>query len=172
MRKSLDLIRANCELLGQCWVWQASVNSAGYPQAAFDGKGGGRMVRQAVMELLGRDKPKAAFVLSSRCGDKRCCSPDCLRWTTRHVVQRQVWQFNQRSRALRAVGSARAAQAREVVKLTADKVAAIRRMVGDGASNQLIARELGVHPKRVSDIKRGRAHVRADPFAAIVGALR
>jgi hypothetical protein len=74
--RALRRIFANCEIMGDCWIWKPSVNSSGYPQARMGGEP--KMVRNYLYTtLLGRTVPEG-MRLSALCDNKRCCSPLCL----------------------------------------------------------------------------------------------
>jgi hypothetical protein len=46
-RTALNDVRSRCEEEGECWLWQKSVNSSGYPQ--FRVGGALKMVRSYLM---------------------------------------------------------------------------------------------------------------------------
>lgn len=172
MRKTLDAIRDACDTEGECWIWRNGINSAGYPQATFEGeRRGGHMVRQAVMQLLGRDRPGKAFVVSARCRHKRCCAPGCLRWTHRAAVQHQSWALGQRSKVHESVRSIKLARSRGNA-LSLEQAEQIRILAGQGHTTIEIGRRVGLPAKRITDIRLARNHIPFDPIAAIVRALR
>lgn len=75
---TLDVIRDNCEIVGKCWIWTASVNTrGGYPRAWIDGSGFVNVRSYVFKELLGKRLTKG-LVMSSRCGNPSCVGPQCL----------------------------------------------------------------------------------------------
>lgn len=89
VKAALQKIRASCSVQGDCWIWEPSVNSSGYPQARIDGSL--KMVRHHVLCELLQVELLPGWWVSSRCRSKRCCSPACLVGMLRSTVMERSY---------------------------------------------------------------------------------
>jgi hypothetical protein len=152
---TLKTVQDRCIEDGECWIWQQGVNSKGYPQACINGKGG-LIVRRFVYEnLMGRNLRKG-FVVSSRCNNRLCCSPDCLVQKTRSEVLEGSY-----ARGVRSVESEYMARVlRHMrdktfhVRLDFDKAREIRARLAQGETTAALSKEFGVGQSAIRDIRR------------------
>jgi hypothetical protein len=79
---TLDDIKARCEEVGDCWIWQGAKDGHGRPQARHQGKV--VYVRRLARELADGKPMPPNLVAASKCGDPGCVSPECsVRTTTK-----------------------------------------------------------------------------------------
>lgn len=72
---TLDEIKARCEEVGDCWIWNQGTDGNGRPQMRY--KGNTCYARRVARELAdGAEIPKNRKVPCS-CGNKLCISPKC-----------------------------------------------------------------------------------------------
>lgn len=142
---------------GQCWIWQQCVNGHGYPMATINAKRGAHVRKFVYTELLGM-RLRKGFVVSSRCHNKRCVSPECLVQKTRGDVLREMY-----ARGARWADSSyiyrqrKAMQDRpDYVKLSLEKARLMRARFSEGASSAEVAKEFGVSDTAARDVRRGR----------------
>lgn len=150
---TLDTVRNRCTEEGECWLWDQSLNSCGYPQACIDGKNT-RVQRYIFAVLLGR-RLQSRWVVTAKCRNKRCCAPDCLEAITRGELLKRAYasgarntdtEYQRRQQQAIKQGWAR--------KLDADKAREIRARVDEGIN--VLAAEYGVHRKTIVGVRSGR----------------
>jgi hypothetical protein len=92
---TLDTVKSRCVVRGACWVWtQAVIATTGRPQARINGMTQG--VQPWVLEqVLGR-RIKKKHRASMTCGDKLCCSPECVTEISASEVLQQQWAGGRR----------------------------------------------------------------------------
>lgn len=166
MRATIKDVHDRCVEEGDCWLWQQSLNSRGYPQAHIGG-GAPVMVRRLVLDLDGRTLPKRGMLATSKCGQRTCCSPVCLAWSTRSTVLSQSYRSGTRSRPAEYLGRIRRARDAGLTKLWWHDVATIHQRIAGGDTVLSIARDYGVHESTIHDIKHGRSWRAASPFAGL-----
>jgi hypothetical protein len=150
---TIDDIKARCEEVGECWIWQGGVSGTGYPIMKASGyKSGCQLVRRVVVELSGRElKPRQPIAAS--CGDKMCCNPDHLKLSTWSLIGKRAAKdgaFSGVARANKIAAARRVAHA----KLTEDQAREIRLSTESGP---VLAERYGINRSRVNAIKRGEA---------------
>jgi hypothetical protein len=161
---TLDDIKARCIEEGECWIWQGALNAGGYPIMKAKGvRGGCLLVRRVAISLDGRP-PKPRQPVVTKCGDKRCCKPACMKLSTPSSVGKQAAKKGAFSSASRR--SKIAESRRTNSKLTQEQVQEIRVSTESGP---VLAARYGIVKSTVSGIKRGE--LRRDytnPFAGLL----
>lgn len=127
---TLDKILSRCIQDGDCLVWQGALNTDGYP-AAFGNVKVHRFVCSNFHDITG-------LVVRHTCDNIRCLNPDHLIPGT---PADNVRDMDERGRRYRVI--------------TADIVRAVKVKLEEGLSQKQIAADVGINPRRVSDIKRG-----------------
>lgn len=164
--KPLDYeqIKMRCTELGMCLLWDQGVNSSGYPQARINGKP--MLVSHYVLYTLMGKMKRRGYVASPICRNKLCVSQDCLRSLTCGELLRRTYASGARppegeymGRVMRYVAQGKAKCSFEI----ADDIRANKMDV----PNTVLAKELGVHPKTVYQMKRGKSWVRSLPGSSI-----
>jgi hypothetical protein len=151
----LKTIRDRCEEEGECWLWQQSVNSAGYPQASIGGKTG-QMVRRHAVMLSGRSLSGYRTRVADTCGNRLCCNPDHLKLRTFSQIVSDSYKNGARSGneyLSRVVRIQRAG----MTKIDWDKAREIRAELAGGKTVAQVSRERGLYPSTVRDIKFNRS---------------
>jgi hypothetical protein len=157
---TLDDIKAHCEEVGDCWVWQGSVLGTGYPQAKIDGKC--VLIRRLALELIGRP-PNPRQPVMARCDDKRCCNPEHLVPTNARVISKRAAAKGLYSTLQRRAAIARAKRA--TAKLTPELVAQIRE---NKESLRAAVKRFGVSQQRIHLIRSGKAWIDySNPFIGL-----
>lgn len=152
MTWTLKHIKDRCDEVGNCWLWRQSVNKSGYPILKIDRKPW-RIARWVLTQTLGREIG-AGMCASPSCGDRRCCSPTCLREATRSEVTHKGHKSGARAANHQSVIRYREAIIRRGgAILSMEKAREIR--ARDDLSAAAIAREYGVS---ASSIKLLRAN--------------
>lgn len=160
---NLKTIRDRCTEDGDCWIWQQAVNSAGYPQASIDGKGG-QMVRRAALVAAGKQPAKRYKRVTDNCGNRRCCNPEHLRWSCFSDLLKESYRTGRRNTRAEYLKRLEASQRTGKAKLTWEKVREIRvRLVNETCSK--IAPDYGVKEKAITNIKFNRSWREASPWA-------
>jgi hypothetical protein len=166
--RTLDDLRARCEMEGACWVWTGHF-SHGLPQVTAEI--GGRKIsttgRRVALRLAGKDVTGLVVHARPCCQHDACVSPwhsQASTYVKRYgaLAASGVLKGNaRRIDAAMRVGRARA-------KLTPEQVAEIRASVGQ--TNVQLAARYGVCRATIGDIRRGETHRRL--AAASVFAFR
>lgn len=160
---NLKTIRDRCTEDGDCWIWTQSVNSAGYPQASINGKGGQMVRRQALIES--GKHPHARYKrVTDMCGNRLCCNPDHLRWSCFADLLKESYRTGRRNTRAEYLKRLGASQRTGKAKLTWEQVREIRvRLVNETCSK--IAPDYGVKEKCITSIKFNRSWREASPWA-------
>jgi hypothetical protein len=161
---TLDDIKARCEEVGNCWIWQGAVSATGYPITKASGvRSGCLLVRRLAVELDGRPAKPRQPVLAS-CGDKLCCNPACLKPSNASAVGKAAAKAGAWKTLARRAKIAKA-QREKVGKLTQEIVTEVKT---SHESTRVIAKRLGINRRRVVDIRNGRAWIDySNPFAQL-----
>lgn len=160
---TLAIIRARCEEVGDCWIWQRATCATGYPIMTIARRC--HLVRRIAVEASGRAlKPRQP--VGSRCGDKLCVNPDHLFPSTTAAIARKAARAGAFSAPTRG---AKIAQARRgTMKLTQEQVREIRASTESGPA---LALRYGVNRSLVQRIRSGNAwRDYASPFAGLLAA--
>lgn len=163
-RKALDEVHSRCEEEGECWLWQRSVNSSGYPQ--FRVGGTLKMVRTYLMtEVLGLQIP-AGWWATTKCRNKRCCSPACLVALPRGTVMERSYEAGARPTAVGYADRLSAIVAQGITKLGFEGAKFVREDVmslSASAAGEL----LGVSKSTVCRARRGESWRTVHPSASV-----
>lgn len=153
---SLKAIHDRCTEEGDCWLWAQSVNSAGYPQASINGRCG-QMVRRYALSISGRLPRGRQSRVTDTCGEKTCCNPAHLVWWNYSDIQSKSYRTGRRSGAAEYLFRLANAKKAKMCKLDWADVRQIRDQLLDGVAVLQIARERGLYPTTVRNIKHGRS---------------
>lgn len=153
---TLDEIKSRCEVEGKCWIWQRALNGEGVPLMTFKGKP--IQVRRFVFFELMKKVKRNGYVVTARCLEKRCCSPECLVSLTRKELSTRV---HAKVKASANEGATYARHLRTIIKqgnvtLNLELARKMRREAG-GRTLAEIAAEYGVTPKTCSQILRHKS---------------
>lgn len=78
--QTLDKIKAKCDEVGDCWLWNGAHDGKGRPVCVHMGE---RIsVRRIAKQLDEGREIQAHLVVACKCGDIRCVSPSCAVITT------------------------------------------------------------------------------------------
>jgi hypothetical protein len=123
-------IQKFCKPVGDCWIWQHSINGSGYPAAGLVGTA----ARRILTVKLGR--PLTANALHT-CDNKLCCNSDHLYEGTQHQNMQDYAQRSARNPSL---------------KLRPDEVQYIRQQVASGSRGTALklAKRFGVSRATIS----------------------
>jgi hypothetical protein len=160
---TLDDIKARCEEVGKCWIWQGSVSVAGYPIVKAAGvRSGTLLVRRLAVELDGRPALPRQPVLAT-CGERLCCNPACLNPSSASAVGKAAAKAGAWKTVSRRAKIAKAKRANS--KLTSEMVSEVR---ASPESSRVIAKRMGINRRRVLDIRNGRAWIDySSPFQGL-----
>lgn len=153
MKLTLETIPMYCTACGDCQLWGQGVNGQGYPIACI----AGRVVnvrRYILAELMGQAIGQRHRA-TSRCRNRRCVSPSCLRVTTASEIMRRTYATGARSHVSEYARRLLTAQRLGLTRYTPAEVAAIRAEPAE-LSDAALARKYGGSRSAVSDIRRGR----------------
>lgn len=158
----LKKIRDRCREDGDCWIWAQGVNSAGYPQASIDGKGG-QMVRRAALIAAGKLPKGKANRVTDICGNRLCCNPEHLKWASFSDLLKGAYRSGNRSTVQEYLKRFEAARKNGMVKLDWDRVNQIRARCFDEPT-RVLAAEFGVGTNAIRAIKFNRSWRVASPW--------
>lgn len=150
---TLQNLHMYCKDCGDCLLWSQGVNNTGYPQATLEGQPGTMVRRYIFTRLLGRTI-EPGKVVSSRCDNRLCCSPEHLIGMRRGSVQERSYKTGKRLSAAEYANRLAASQRAGISVLTWDKVHSIRARPFS-ESDAAIAREFGVHPRTICKVRNG-----------------
>lgn len=161
---TLEDIKARCEEVGDCWIWQGAVSASGYPIMKAAGvRSGCLLVRRVVVELDGRPAAPRQPVIAS-CADRLCCNPACLKPSNAKAVGKAAAKAGAWKNIARRAKIAKT-QRERVGKLTLEIVAEVK---FSAESSRKIAKRLGINRRRVNAIRNGTAWVDySNPFAGL-----
>lgn len=121
---------------GDCWVWQKSVDSYGYPQTKF--KGMNKLVGRLVLIYLYGEQP--GKVTRHSCDNRACINPEHISYGT--TIENNNDTLNRSPRCKNR-------------KLWPKQVIEIRNLIEQGERNVTIAERFGVAPNTISQIRTG-----------------
>lgn len=160
---TLDEIKARCEEVGDCWIWQGATSDTGYP-IMKRGAGPCLLVRRVVAGIKGTP-PAARQPVVVTCGEKCCCNPDHVRLSTVKKVAEAAAKAGAYSSIDRCAKVAKARRAAPGAKLNEGKARDIRLSAKTSAA---LATEYGVSLSLIKSIRAGRAWKDyASPFAGL-----
>lgn len=163
-RKAMDEVRQRCEEEGDCWLWQKSVNSSGYPQ--FRVGGTLKMVRTYLMtEVLGLEIP-AGWWATTECRNKKCCSPACLVALPRGTVMERSYEAGARPTAVGYADRLSQIVAQGITKLGFEGAKFVRED-GAGLSGTAAGQIFGVSKSAVCRARRGETWRTVHPNASV-----
>lgn len=160
---TLDEIKARCEEVGECWLWQGATSDNGYPIMK---RGGGPclLVRRVVADIKGTP-PAARQPVVVTCGEKCCCNPAHVRFSTVKKVAEAAAKAGAYSSIDRCAKVAKARRIAPGAKLDEGKARDIRLSAKTSAA---LATEYGVSLSLIKSIRAGRAWKDyASPFARL-----
>lgn len=164
MSLSMDQIRMRCTEEGTCLLWNQGLHCKGYPQARIDGRP--QLVHRYVYtQIMGREVPKNR-VVSNRCGNRLCVSPQCLTAITYGARLSRAYKRGNRLAAAEYVNRLEAAIKAGKAKLSFEIADHIRAERMD-ETNEALAKEYGVHPKTIYEVKRGKRWMRRLPASSV-----
>jgi len=164
---TLKTVHDRCEEVGDCWIWQqACVNDR--PQASIGGKGGQMVRRYAFCFAHSMDLAQIrGLVVTSACGENRCCNPEHLRLVTHGQVLKRSWATTRdRARAAaRQRGVVLAGRAGGIKpKLTQEQVQEIR---SDLRPSKELGPLYGVTASHISAVRRGASWGKPLPGSSV-----
>ncbi len=160
---NLKTIRDRCTEDGDCWIWSQSVNSAGYPQACINSKGGQMVRRQALIEV-GKSPSGRYKRVTDSCGNRLCCNPEHLRWSCFSDLLKESYRTGRRSTKMEYLRRLEAAKRTGKAKLDWPQVRAIRARLATESCAK-IAAEYGMGENAITAIKFNRSWREASPWA-------
>lgn len=162
---TLDDIKANCEEVGDCWIWKGAISESGYPIVKVRGEGC-RLVRRVVAEMSGITL-KARQPTVTTCDDKLCVCPEHVKASTISKVAKAAAERGAFSSPARGAKIARFRRAAHDSKLTESDAEAIR---ASAESGPVLAERYGVHRSRINAIKCGEVwkQYTNNPFAGLL----
>lgn len=159
-------ILSNCDEIGDCLIWNRSVNADGNPQYRPAYEGMSKLVRRTLFRLDGRTIGHR-IPLGSHCGDKRCVNPDHHFPSTMKAVARKA--------ALRGAfsGIAKGAKIAAAKRITEAKLnlETAREIRMSAESGPKLAARHGVDASLIVRIKAGKCwkeYPSTNPFAALI----
>lgn len=159
---NLDDIKARCDEVGECWIWNGYVDSYGAP-LAYVGNRKMRAVRRIVRELTDGSPIPDGHVVVAKCGERRCVSPRCSMCATEKLKAQMTAE---RGAFINPVRDAKVALYRRAKShITEEMVEHIRLAPGP---TRRIAAETKVSLSHVKAIRRGEARKPlGSPFAGL-----
>lgn len=132
-----EAIRARCEVVGACWIWQGSKDRHGYGQKRINNL----LVytHRYMFEAVHGPSPEGKHFALHSCDTPACCNPAHLSWGDR---SRNAIENRDRLRT------------HAMQKLTRDEAHAIK--YTETGSQAAIARRYGVSRVTVNHIRKGR----------------
>lgn len=73
-----DLIAKNCNIQGDCWIWQKSLDKDGYGETSISRHRRKRWAAYKVAFILYKGMVANGLQIRHTCNNKRCCNPDHL----------------------------------------------------------------------------------------------
>lgn len=160
---TLEAIRLRCIECGDCLLWQGATTGRGHPQFKY-GEHAGKSLRRIVYTHHNPQNPIGARVVSVRCKEPTCLSPDHLYLRNKSAVSAQMAR-DPATKLRRSISMGRHAQAVRG-KITMEIARQIR------ASSDICkveAEKWGIHFSLVSKVRRNHAWIdRANPFAGLL----
>jgi hypothetical protein len=136
------------DMSGDCWMWTASLTSAGYGR--FKVKSYHSVpAHRVAFALANHEHPKNMLVLHS-CDNPTCVNPKHLRLGTAKDNTEDMFR-----RGRNRTGD-QSGENNGNAKLTEVEVLAIKGMIAEGRKNTHIAPEFGVTHQLISQIRRGK----------------
>lgn len=162
---TLDDIKARCEEVGDCWIWQGATSQTGYPIVKVNGEGC-RLVRRVVLGLKGVCLKKRQPTVTT-CNDKLCVCPNHVKSSNPSSVGRMAAKRGAFSSPARGAKIAKVRRAAADAKLTEEQAREIRMSPESGPA---LAARYGVNRSRIQAIKRGAAwkEYTDNPFAGLL----
>lgn len=158
---TLDDIKARCEEVGDCWIWQGGCDGHGRPVLSQNRRS--VYARRYVRELVDGAPVPAGKVAASRCGDRKCISPHCSVVATTREKARMAsarGAYLNPSRDAKVVLKRRAAS-----RFSEEVIERVRQ--ADGPAYR-IAAEVDMSVSHVKAIRRGDARKPlSSPFAGL-----
>lgn len=155
-------IKARCEEVGYCWLWQGAKNAQGYPLMNKDGNV--HMVGRWLFEFRNKRKIKPNHVLRMRCMEPTCVSPMCMREVSRSQLVTLQWKGGRRSR-IRTPQHLNALRQQAVdagwTKLTKEQAQEIRQLRTSGILYKDLAARFGVSTTSIGRVIRGESWAEA-----------
>lgn len=145
----MDTVRSRCTEDDRCLIWNQGVNSGGYPMTSINGKPGANVRKFIFTELLGRTVPAGKRV-TSRCGNRRCCSEHCLMAQPIGTIIKRGYE----KRCLTGAGLKLLQERCPFSKLDREKAREIR---ASTEPTKVLAARYGISAASTSAIKRGEA---------------
>jgi hypothetical protein len=154
-----------------CWLWLGSINNAGYARFKMGDKS--IPAHRAVLGLGGGDEDGALHVCH-RC-DVRCCVNPAHLFLGTHQDNMADRKAKGRNRLCGASGDRNGTRTHPerifrpigedspLATLDNARVAAIKERIGRGLMNSVIAKEFGVDPSTISNIKHGKTWSHVPP---------
>lgn len=150
LQEAVQWVYERCVEVGDCWEWQGATLSVRGNTPVMRWYRQHITVRRMLATLRGM--PVEGRLVTSRCCNEMCVSPEHLQVLTRKQLQQRTARVTQmhldpaRARKL-------ALAARKKSKLTEDQVAAIR--AAEGATQRELAERFNITQASVSAIRRG-----------------
>lgn len=162
----MNWILSNCEEIGDCLIWQRSVNADGNPQYRPMYADMSKLVRRTMFRLnggtIGHRVP-----LGSHCGDKRCVHPDHHYKSSMQAAARKAAKKGAFSGPAKCAKIA-AMKRRTEAKLTMEIAREIRMSEESGP---VLGARYGVDASLIRGIKNGtrwKEYSGSNPFAGLM----
>lgn len=138
-----------------CWLWTASLGTAGYGQIGGAGRGSRPLqAHRVAWELIFGPIPEGQWVLH-RCDNKRCVRPDHLFLGDVGANNRDMYAKGRAAAQVAPERVIRRGIAHHKAKLTDAQVVEIRRLYGSGDADQpTLAKYFGVRQSTIGRIVR------------------
>lgn len=147
---TLDDIKARCEEIGECWIWQKTLLRGKVPVMKIAGKT--VYPRRAVWQLHNGKEIPSSMVVTHRksCGDPLCCNPDHLTLISRKALVQRTGAEGKFSTA--RIKAKIAATKRKKSKLSQE---AVREIIASDDSIPTLAKKHGITEAYGYMIRRG-----------------
>lgn len=163
MKMDIEAIRANCDEVGDCWMWRGACDYKA-PIMRPSGTRSLIPVRRAILTIQGRLQPKRFAVTS--CGNPECVNPAHIQQVTRSQLQTRTakgsaYQSNPTRRA-----KISAARRKAGTTLSMEDVQEMR---AQQLTSREAAKRYGCSQTSANDALAGRTWVDyTNPFARLV----
>jgi hypothetical protein len=160
--QTLEKLKAKCEEVGECWIWQGAHDGKGRPVCVHNGK---RISpRRLARQLTDGKEIQRHLVTACECGDIQCISPACSVVVTIKTAHRMAADRGAYSNAAR---DRRMALTKRAASPYGDEVIEAVKLAKSAA---VAAKETGMSASHAKAIRAGRSRKDySSPFAGLGG---